>query len=111
MDAYIEHGAGMTVAELFETFGEERFRDLETKACLTLAAKQGQIIATGGGVVLRPENMEVLRETGMVVFLDRPPEQIIAEWRRPASLLKRGAENSGIYDPGSVCNRSTATDP
>lgn len=93
MDAFIERGAGMSVSELFEKFGEERFRDMETKTCYMLAQKQGQVIATGGGVILNEENITALSRSGIIIFVDRPLEKILADVdiaSRP--LLKEGAD-------------------
>ena len=71
MDEWIEKESGKTVRQLFER-GEDFFRDWESKACRTLAQKEGVILSTGGGVVKREENIRVLRKTGVVVFLDPP---------------------------------------
>jgi shikimate dehydrogenase len=75
-DAEIERSEGMPVADIFSAYGESRFRDLETAAVLAAAKRERTVIATGGGAVLREENMRALAETGLIVFLDRPPEQI-----------------------------------
>lgn len=69
LDARIERAAGVTVAELFATRGEEAFRDLETDALLALAAEEPAVVACGGGIVLRPENRSALRDMGTVVYL------------------------------------------
>ena len=82
--------AGESIAALFAQ-GEEVFRDWETKTCAALAKKTGAVIATGGGVVKREENIRLLRENGVLVFLDRAPEDIVADVDcagRP--LLKNG---------------------
>ena len=49
MDSYIEEKAGMKVSEIFEKYGENRFRDMEHEACLELADTKGLVIASGGG--------------------------------------------------------------
>jgi shikimate kinase len=64
--------AGLSVPEIFATHGENHFRDLESAAVRVLgglAALGPVIVATGGGVVLRPENGSLLRELGCVVWL------------------------------------------
>lgn len=78
-DRLVEEKTGMTIPEIFERYGEERFRDLETQAVREAAGLSGAVIATGGGVILRPENMAALRETGVVFFRDRKPEAIAGE--------------------------------
>ena len=77
-DQRVEELAGRTIPQIFEAGGEEVFRTLESRAVAETAARQGQIIATGGGAVLRQENVDALRRTGAVVFLDRPVEDILA---------------------------------
>ncbi|MDR2088271.1 MAG: shikimate dehydrogenase [Clostridiales Family XIII bacterium] len=76
MDAEIEREAGMSISEIFSKYGEPHFRELETAAARAAARRLRCVIATGGGAVLRAENMRALRENGFVVFLDRPPAQI-----------------------------------
>ena len=77
MDARIEQEAGMTISQMFETFGETYFRDKETELCHRLSTQSGLVISTGGGIVGREENMEALRKTGRIIFIDRDPEIIV----------------------------------
>lgn len=67
LDKYIETQAGMTIPEIFEKYGEEHFRALETQA---LGAFEEGIIATGGGALLREENAKIARSRGKVIFID-----------------------------------------
>lgn len=78
-DAMIVESAGMTIPEIFETQGEARFRDLETQAVKKAALSGGAVIATGGGAVLRRENMLALAQTGVIFFRDRSPAAIVGE--------------------------------
>lgn len=64
-DDVIVEQEGKTIPELFAV-SEDCFRDAEVRASRTLAAKQGVIIACGGGVIKRPENMAILKKTGKV---------------------------------------------
>lgn len=75
-DAVIVKRAGMEIAELFEKEGEERFRELETTALSSLAHLRRCVIATGGGVILRERNRELLRALGFVVLLTASEEVI-----------------------------------
>jgi shikimate kinase len=77
VDAEIEAGQKMTITEIFQRFGEKYFRDLETETIRKVAAGKNLIISTGGGAVLREENMEALRENGIVFCLDACPETIL----------------------------------
>jgi len=60
----------MPIEKIFSTHGEEHFRDLETETLRSLSAEEPAIIVTGGGVVLRSENVDLLKLLGAVVWLD-----------------------------------------
>lgn len=74
-DREIEILSGSTIPDLFAV-SEEHFRNWETRAVEQLLKEDGQIAAMGGGVVLREKNVEMLRARGLVIFLDRPPDDI-----------------------------------
>ncbi len=76
-DAEIVKKAGMSISRIFSEKGETTFREMETAEAYRCAALSGTVISTGGGMVLKEENMRALSETGLVVFLDRSPEDII----------------------------------
>ena len=78
-DELVEQAAGATIPEIFAAEGERAFRDRETAAARQAAGLEGTVIATGGGMVLRPENMEALGATGVIFFRDRALEAIIGE--------------------------------
>ncbi|ATP41038.1 shikimate kinase [Solibacillus sp. R5-41] len=69
MDHEIVRQQGMTIPELFEKYGEARFREIETEF-LRSFRDEACIIATGGGVAIREENRKIMRRTGLVFFLD-----------------------------------------
>ena len=69
LDKYIENTAGMSIPEIFDKYGEEHFRKLETEA-LAAFADIGGVVATGGGALLSEENGKVAKRSGMVVFID-----------------------------------------
>jgi shikimate kinase len=79
-DALLEERAGATIRQIFADEGEAGFRDRESAVLNELAAGQDFVVATGGGVVLRPENRELLRQ-GAVVWLRARPEVL---WHRLA---------------------------
>lgn len=92
MDAYIEKIANRTIQELINE-SEELFRNFETKACEELIQKKRVIISTGGGVIKRQKNMEILSEDSVILFIDRPIESIAKDVdinSRP--LLKEGKD-------------------
>lgn len=79
MDEEIVREAGQSIREIFAEQGEPAFREMETACARRCAGMEGVIISTGGGVVLREENMQALSATGLVVFIDRPPRDIVGE--------------------------------
>lgn len=85
MDKEIVRQTGMTIAEIFETFGEARFREMETVFLQTLK-DEDCIVSTGGGVALQEVNRKIMRQTGLVLFLDAPFREI---WRRIHKDVKR----------------------
>lgn len=74
-DDYVEQFTQQTIPQLFKK-GESCFRKAETKACQKLGQSHATVIATGGGVVTRPENIEALKQNALVVFIDRPLNHI-----------------------------------
>ena len=60
----------MPIEKIFSTHGEEHFRDLETETLRSLSAEEPAIIVTGGGIVLRSENVDLLKRLGAVAWLD-----------------------------------------
>jgi shikimate kinase len=76
VDARIETEAGKSISRIFQSDGEEHFRKLEAKLAVELAAKDHQVIATGGGFVLNPHNITVFKPCGVIVTLTATPEVI-----------------------------------
>lgn len=91
VDLFIEQTTHQTIPELFE-ISEAHFRKIESAACKEIAEKENHtVIACGGGAVLHSENIEALKKTGWIVFIDRPIEHIVEDievGHRP--LLKDG---------------------
>lgn len=72
-DHEIEVRTGVRIPTIFEIEGEEGFRRREVQTIAELTGERGIVLATGGGVVLNPENRHRLHETGWVVYLNVPP--------------------------------------
>jgi len=85
-DALVEQRAGMSVAEVFSSFGEERFRDLEAEVVADAAMMQDAVIACGGGVVLRRSNVELLRAGAVLVYLDVSPRTVLQRLGPPSDV-------------------------
>lgn len=77
LDALIESRMSKRIVEIFSEDGEEGFRDLETEALQDVAGSTHAVIATGGGVVIKPGNRRILQGMGIVVWLDAPPDELL----------------------------------
>ena len=75
-DLFVEEKAGCSIPEIFEKFGEEFFRKLETEVLAEVGKLSGQILATGGGCVTRDENYPLLHQNGKIVWIVRPITQL-----------------------------------
>lgn len=93
IDHYIEKKEGRIIPDIFKDNGEEYFRKLESEAVEKVSKKTGCMISTGGGVVKFHKNMELLKKSGIIIFINRTVESIISDIEtdgRP--LLKDGKE-------------------
>lgn len=100
-DAKIEEEAKMTIPEIFEKEGEAGFRDRESAICKKLGKERNLIIATGGGAILRPENVDALRQNGTLVHITRSIDKLPTRGR-PLSknietLKKMEAQRMPLY--------------
>ena len=77
LDTEIMVHTGRTIPELFEA-GEERFREMEAMMLAVLAEREPAVISTGGGSILRPTNVEIMKRTGKLVLLTASVQEIVA---------------------------------
>jgi len=92
IDEYIVTNEGKGIPEIFEK-GEEYFREIETRAVAKVSDTYPQIISTGGGVVKKPVNVEMLKKNGVIFFINRPLEDIANDVDiKSRPLLKDGTE-------------------
>ena len=82
-DDLIVAKAGKSIPDIFARDGEAAFREMESDVIREAGALTGAVIATGGGAVLRPENVTALKQNGKVFFLDRSPELLSPGTGRP----------------------------
>lgn len=68
-DAEVIKRAGQPIPQIVAGHGWEHFRDIESRVCQELAARDGLVIDTGGGAILRPQNVDVLKKTGTLFWL------------------------------------------
>ena len=76
MDAYIVEHEGMKISDIFEKYGEEYFRKIETECLIEILKNDGVIVSCGGGVVVKDENVEYMKDKGTIVLLTATPETI-----------------------------------
>ena len=88
-DEEIERRAGKTIQEIFASSGEPSFRDLEAAVVADLAKLGSQVIALGGGAVLREENRVAIRASGKVVWLQASPGVLFERISNDASTAER----------------------
>ena len=90
----------MSVPDILRTKGEDYFRDLEQREAALWGKESGKILMTGGGVVLRPQNLSALRQNGRIYQLDRELSQLSLHGRplsQDAGLTALWAERESLY--------------
>lgn len=78
VDTYIEESKNLTITEIFK-YGEALFREIEAKAIEEVSVKTPAVISTGGGVVKIYENILKLKKNGIIIYINRPIENIIGD--------------------------------
>lgn len=101
-DTEVEKRCGCTIRELIKSKGEDYFRELETEVIRDISAANCRIISTGGGAILRKENLRCLKRNGKLFFLNADISRLQATADRPLSdtcekLAKLYAERKHIY--------------
>lgn len=105
VDAFIENREEKSISEIFLK-GESHFRAIEAQVINELSSVKNTVISTGGGVVKNEKNMAILRNTGLVLFIDRPIDNILSDINtesRPLlkdksdALLKLYSERIDLY--------------
>ena len=81
LDAELEARCGAAISWIFDREGEQGFRDRETALLVELAERRGLVVATGGGIVLRPQNRLTLKNSGLVVFLSVTARELFERTR------------------------------
>ncbi len=100
LDERVQQAAGKTISQIFSEQGEASFRDLESRVLKDAAAVEARVVATGGGSILRRANVELMKATGKIIFLQTSPEVL---WRRVRDkkdrpLLKDGKPEEKLLE-------------
>ena len=112
-DAVIVERTGRTIPDIFSNDGEQTFRDLESQAIADSAKQTGVILSLGGGAVLRKENRDAVRRSGLVVWLQRDIARLSIDGRplsKQGSLESMFEKRKGFYQAAGhiiVENNST----
>ena len=104
------------ISDIFASDGEEYFRDVESEVIREISMRNGLVISTGGGAILRQGNVELLKMNGRLFFLDRPLEQLLPTEDRPLAntieaMKKRYEERYDKYLASADHVIDTAGDP
>ena len=117
-DKIIEEQEQKTITQIFEDDGEKYFRELENKLAISLKNIENAVIATGGGFVINSQNIELMRQNGVIVNLKTSPEIIeermkFAKHNRPLlqesleDVLERFNKRKIYYNNNDVCIKLT----
>lgn len=91
MDDVLVERIGGPISSILSPGNEKPFRDLESAVAADLGKENGQVIATGGGVVLREQNVRALHQNGVIVYIDRPLNALALGGGRPLSQSAEAA--------------------
>jgi len=108
-DHELEEQTGASVSLIFDVEGEEGFRERETRMLEQLTKRRGVLVATGGGVVLKKRNRELLQRSGLVVYMNTSVNQqlrrlsrdrsrpLLQTGDRKAKLVRLAAQRNPLY--------------
>lgn len=100
VDEAVQQQTGRSAADIIREDGEPAFRAIETRTTGDYCARSGLVVACGGGVVTRPENLDLLRQNSTVVMLDRPIGELSSKGRpmsQSKGVERLAAERMGLY--------------
>ena len=100
VDKLIEQRSGKRVAEIFDQMGEKSFRALEHAILEEVASMKEGVVSLGGGTVANPENLDLIRSTGIMVYLQLPPEEAVKRMKNKTDrpMLKDAGGNKLSHD-------------
>ena len=89
---------GMTVNDIYTALGEEFFRNAETAVLAEMASVQPCVISTGEGTVLTEENITIMKNHGIILFIDRPLDQILSDIKMDRRPTLRGGTHEDVIE-------------
>lgn len=99
-DELIVRNEKMSISDIFEKHGEQYFRDAEKAAVTQAASMQNAVISTGGGVVLRADNVEILKTSGRIFYLSVTAKTVLSRLKNDKSrpLLQRDDKEKAVKE-------------
>ena len=91
-DYLVMHSERKSIDQIFDEYGEGRFRALEQEALVRTARIGGLVVATGGGILTNEANHPIIKNSGITVFLDRSIERLLCAKTRNRPLIREGEE-------------------
>jgi len=93
LDLDIEKEQRISISEMFEKHGEKYFRDVETDSLRKISERSNQIISTGGGIVIKDENWEIMKSTGVTIYLKASIEMLFDRVKHKTTRPLLNVEN------------------
>jgi shikimate dehydrogenase len=106
IDEWIVAAAGKSIPQIFAEDGEEKFRQLETRILGEETKKSGIVLATGGGIVTRSENLDLLRQNSLIVYMKRELNELVTDGRplsRGVGVHALAEQRLPLYESWSDC--------
>lgn len=102
-DQRVSELMGMTVNEIFSTFGEAFFRNAETAALVELVGQSPCVVSTGGELCTYTENVTIMKNHGIIIHVDRPLDQILSDIKTDRRPLLAGGSHEDVISQYNRC--------
>lgn len=97
-DQWVSEMMGLSVNEIFATYGESFFRNAETGALIELVGQPPCIVSTGGGLCTVSENVTIMKNHGVIIHIDRPLDQILSDIKLDRRPTLAGGTHEDVID-------------
>ena len=97
-DQRVSEIMGMSVIEIFQSFGEEFFRNAESGVLMELVGKPPCVVSTGGGLPTVQENVQLMQNLGIIIHVDRPLDQILSDIKMERRPTLIGGSHENVID-------------
>ncbi|MBO4378298.1 MAG: shikimate kinase [Clostridia bacterium] len=97
-DQRVSEIMGMSVIEIFQSFGEAFFRNAESGVLMELVGKPPCVVSTGGGLPTVQENVQLMQNLGVIIHVDRPLDQILSDIKMERRPTLAGGSHENVID-------------